>query len=270
MPEKHREPDDGDEDRLIREWTRNYDAVGDGLDIDILDDRFAHLTTDTQSSEGVQEEDEAWRPLARFISKLPALRDLVYACSNQFSPCLLDALHGSLPSCRLHILTFDLRSLHCERAPPETVDPYEYTLATSPCLYSIRVSYLDHDDEQANYNKEAAFEIAAGLAARLKRINMYQIGSSTRPKRFRQGPVWKAIFARDDKERPIQSGGLQCLTLGGLGPIELGDFECWGTAALAKLRCLRLSRKISMRVLARARDYDFRSLETLNVGPEQF
>jgi hypothetical protein len=52
---------------------------------------------------------DAWKPLASLLQKLPALMDLRYGFPGQFPPCLLEALHKYLPRCKLHINTFKLR-----------------------------------------------------------------------------------------------------------------------------------------------------------------
>lgn len=53
----------------------------------------------------------ACQPLAILIASLTRLRDLVYACSNQFSPCLLLVVRQYLPQCKLHLRTFHFCSL---------------------------------------------------------------------------------------------------------------------------------------------------------------
>ncbi|KAK0104902.1 hypothetical protein ONS95_005167 [Cadophora gregata] len=81
----------------------------------------------------ILDEDHGWRPLARLIAMLPALRDVVFACTNQFSPCLLESLQ-EIPSsqCRLYLETFHLRSFH-----DRDVEGYEYQLVTSPHLEGV-------------------------------------------------------------------------------------------------------------------------------------
>ncbi|KAK3896562.1 hypothetical protein C8A05DRAFT_39898, partial [Staphylotrichum tortipilum] len=81
--------------------------------------------------------DETWLPFARFLGWLPALTDLVYACTHQVPACLLAALHEHHPRSRLHVRAFSLRSLFQKRDQLHDIDPDERALATSPCLYSI-------------------------------------------------------------------------------------------------------------------------------------
>jgi hypothetical protein len=87
-----------------------------------------------------QDQNEAWLPLAHFFAQLPALKDLIYACTNQIPICILSSLHQHHSNCRLHVLTFSLRSLYQPKDSPHDIDPDEFVLATSPCLHSIVVS----------------------------------------------------------------------------------------------------------------------------------
>jgi hypothetical protein len=80
---------------------------------------------------------EAWMSLVKLIGQLPALRDLVYTSAEQIPSCLPSILHQHHPSCRLHVTIFDLRSLHQPNGSPHDIDPDEFKLVTSPCLYSI-------------------------------------------------------------------------------------------------------------------------------------
>lgn len=114
------------------------------------------------------EEDRAWAPFVGLIKTLPHLATLVYDCRNQFPPSLLDVLHEHNPRCKLHHFTFRLRSLQSD-----VIDPYEMALATSPCLYSVKVASC-HRDSVGNddFNQEATMELVAGLAPNLKEVMM--------------------------------------------------------------------------------------------------
>ena len=85
------------------------------------------------------ESDHHWRPLARLISQLPGLTDVIYRCPSQFPPCLLKALHANKKLARLHLQMFNLRSAY-DDSP--TIDPHEWDIITSPCLYSIWLLYF--------------------------------------------------------------------------------------------------------------------------------
>ncbi|KAF2497120.1 hypothetical protein BU16DRAFT_349993 [Lophium mytilinum] len=112
------------------------------------------------------EEDLAWVPLVSLIRTLPRLTKLVYNCRNQFPPSLLDALHDHHPQCKLYHLTFRFRTLLWG-----TPYPYEMALATSPCLYSVKVACGQRDsDGDDDFNQEAMMELVAGLAPNLKEV----------------------------------------------------------------------------------------------------
>jgi hypothetical protein len=130
-----------------------------------------HLRPDNLPAEAAYETNDAWRPLARLVGKLPVLADLLYRCPNQLSPCLLETVQQYQPHCRLHIYTFHLRSL-----PTPVIDAYELMLATSPNLYSIVVSYAEcggYDNGIPEYQPEAVMKLVTGLAPNLKQVHMY-------------------------------------------------------------------------------------------------
>lgn len=117
------------------------------------------------------EEDIAWAPVVHLIKALPYLTRLVYDCRNQFPPSLLDALHRHHPQCRLHHLTFRLRSLRWE-----TPDLHEMAIATSPCLHraKVRCAWRDSNAED-DFNQEAMLQLIAGLAPNLKELLVVEV-----------------------------------------------------------------------------------------------
>ncbi|EPE36417.1 hypothetical protein GLAREA_05755 [Glarea lozoyensis ATCC 20868] len=135
----------------------------------LTDQRLSkHFVVSEDVIERCSNEDIAWAPAAEFISTLPYLTTLIYDCKNQFPPSLLDALHNFQPQCRLHHLTFRFRSLL--RGIPE---PYEMALATSPCLYKVKVEWSWRDSNlDDDSNLEAIMELAAGLAPHLREVEV--------------------------------------------------------------------------------------------------
>lgn len=120
-----------------------------------------------RSSEG----DMAWAPVVSLVKMLTRLDTLVYNCPYQFPPSLLDALHEHQPQCRLHHLTFQMRSLLSD-----VPDPYEMALATSPCLHRVKVACAPWDSKgRVDFNGEAAMELAAGLSPNLKEVAMVHL-----------------------------------------------------------------------------------------------
>lgn len=135
------------------------------------------------------EEDMAWAPVVELAKILPHLSTLVYDCRNQFPPSLLDALHKHHPQCRLHHLTFRLRSL-LHHVP----DAYEMALATSPCLYAVKVLHCGLNSAgDSDYNPEAIMELVAGLAPNLKEVTMVAAKSRGGNRIPRPRAPWKGL-----------------------------------------------------------------------------
>jgi hypothetical protein len=127
-----------------------------------------HVMYDDSVIEKDSEEDIAWKSLASAIKTMPCLAKLEYNCSNQFPPSLLEALHDhiSYPQCKLYHNTFRLRTLLWD-----TPYPYEMALATSLCLYSVKVKCCHRDSEgDMDFNQEAIMELVTGLAPNLKEV----------------------------------------------------------------------------------------------------
>lgn len=100
------------------------------------------VANDFDGAEDVYDNDGHWQPLVLLLQDLTGLRELHFSCSSQFPPCLLHALHRYLPRCRLLLNTFRLRSLFSP-----TPDPHELQLATSPCLYRVRMACWHRNDQ---------------------------------------------------------------------------------------------------------------------------
>ncbi|KAH0439721.1 hypothetical protein CcaCcLH18_02831 [Colletotrichum camelliae] len=149
---------------------------------------------------------EFWKPLTKLIKKLPRLTDLLYACPNQFPPCMLDALHEYHPRCRLHLRNFHLHSIvdkpiHVP-VPDAEETAHELRLASSPCLYSLRYSYAFNygsyeewnngvlEPNPNNIHNSAVMRIVTKMAPNLKRVHLRPASdSSSQP--FPLEP-WKA------------------------------------------------------------------------------
>ncbi|KAI9657888.1 MAG: hypothetical protein M1829_006850 [Trizodia sp. TS-e1964] len=148
-----------------------------------------HVVYDEPVIKRSSKEDLAWLPVVGLVKSLPHLAKLVYDCRNQFPPSLLDALHAYQPQCKLYHLTFRFRTLLWG-----TPYPYEMALATSPCLYSVKVECSERDSQgDDDFNQEAVMELAAGLAPNLKEVvivNLYPENSrryDARPRDFWKG-----------------------------------------------------------------------------------
>lgn len=117
----------------------------------------------------VSKSNKAWAPVASMIKALPSLQALVYNCSTQFPPALLDALHEH-PRCKLHHLTFGFQS-----ALPDSLHPYELAVATSPRLHRIKVKSCRRDTNgRDDFTQEAIMELV-GLAPNLKEVDLVHL-----------------------------------------------------------------------------------------------
>lgn len=169
------------------------------------------------------EQDAAWIPVANLIKTLPNLTKLVYNCRNQFPPSLLNVLHSHRPQCRLYHHTFRFRSL---RPKFDRLDPHELAIATSPCLYSVKLR-CSHDIEEGepDRNPQAIWELVAGLAPNLKEVSVLYL------------PVTNSQYPSGDQHwqglpgsARSQTGSLTLLSVTGRGPIWLpGSLQRWAS-----------------------------------------
>jgi hypothetical protein len=125
-----------------------------------------------QKLDGYREvQNDAWMPLAEFLSRLPGLTDLVYTCVNEIPGCILQAMHQHHPHCRLHVSAFDLRAglkLDPESGPASIAED-DVNLLTSPCLYAINLGV-----QFAGYTEDAVLELLkAGRGSQLKHIHIH-------------------------------------------------------------------------------------------------
>lgn len=111
------------------EFSSHFDDVLEGCV-----ERLYSRGDDSISLETVYETNDSWEPLADLIRQIHSLECLFYDCFHQMPPCLLQSLHQNQPQCRLYINGFKLRSLNAHGT-----DDYEYSLASSPCLYGLTV-----------------------------------------------------------------------------------------------------------------------------------
>lgn len=148
-----------------------------------------HICHDEPVISRSSEEDMAWAPVVGLIQTFSRLDTLVYNCRNQFPPSLLDALHDYHPQCKLHHLTFRLRSLLLD-----VPDPCEMALATSPCLYGVKVACGERDSVgDDDYNEEATMELVGGLAPNLKEVVMVALMPEFSWKFRRPRAPWRGL-----------------------------------------------------------------------------
>ncbi|KAH8721707.1 hypothetical protein BGZ61DRAFT_447379 [Ilyonectria robusta] len=203
----------------------------------------------TESDEQMKEiMEDAWLPLSDLILKL-SLTDLVYACSHQIPPCILRTLHGHSLETRLHMHTFSLRSLYQHRDRPHDIDPDEYLLATSPCLYSVFAKFhMVGESGRYGYNLQALKAMLGGLAPTLKLLSMWTFSPIPFPPRTYSGrrdssspPPWRGFHGEGFEALPSSKGHLHTLVC------DFSDVQTWFTHIYAEgLASLTVSRGISI------------------------
>lgn len=171
------------------------------------------------------EENAAWLPVANLTKMLPNLTKMVYNCRNQFPPSLLNALHSHGPQYRLYHHTFRLRSL---RPKSDRLGPHELAVATSPCLYSVKLRCGDYiEDGEPDQNPQAIWELVAGLAPNLKEVSVIYLPVTAH--QYSSGPEdWQGLpgFARG------QTGSLTLLSVTGILPPPVwlpGSLQEWAS-----------------------------------------
>ncbi|KAM5464243.1 hypothetical protein MauCBS54593_007062 [Microsporum audouinii] len=224
--------------------------------------QYTDYRTLSELPEVTMELDKYWRPLAHFVVQLRALQDLIFNCTNQFPPCLLDVSHHIIPNCRLHLHSFGLRNLYSYKGWQRDLDQYEYALATSPSLYCITLLYEGGDpDRLINYHDLAIARMSEGLAPNLRHIRvivhslskiMYNRRTEQRPKRD--------IFP-NNTPNPDSYGELHTIKFSG---ILFGGLQQWNEhIAFSALKELILDTMMDPYSLREASTYNFRSLKTL-------
>ncbi|CAH0057715.1 unnamed protein product [Clonostachys solani] len=149
----------------------------------------AYVIYDESVIQKASEEDMAWAPVVSLIKLLPRLANLFYDCQNQFPPSLLDALHKHQPHCKLYHRTFRLRTLFWD-----TPYPYEMALATSPCLYSVKLACTERDtDGDDDFNQAAMMDLVSGLAPNLREVTIVNFRAYLPSRLFRRPEPWRGL-----------------------------------------------------------------------------
>ncbi|KAG4439215.1 hypothetical protein IFR05_005306 [Cadophora sp. M221] len=208
-----------------------------------------HIGSD-RNAQQILDEDNAWLPLARLIARLPALQDLVFACTNQFAPCLLEAVHQDRSiQCRLHLDTFCLRSYDNSE-----MQEYEHKLVTSPHLEGIATIYEVHA------------RVALALAPTLKRLYLVVYPRYASIEDFTRAPTGVTTTANLNKFHNETKIRRRC-PLTRLQLLHQRFDEEWDELVdLSTLRTLILTKPIEHSMLNRlAMKAPFRSLSELEV-----
>ncbi len=277
---------DGDESaarvRLSPATDSDNDSVSGGDDDDshIGTQMFARADSPwTETQKRAQQ--AAWLPFARFLGQLPALKDLVYACTHQMPACVLAALHEHHPRSRLHVRRFTLRSLYQKRDQLHDIDSEELALATSPCLYSIHAICEPYDMYgQLSFNLEAIESMVSGAAPGLRRVHITQssplVMFSPVPVVQAPGVLWRGFFP-ESSSSSVQTSSLARLDVLALRghSYSPGYLSAWNNRTdFSCLRRLEIFCTLSIQALealaSMAANSKFRSLRTLGlrVGSE--
>ncbi|UKZ80842.1 hypothetical protein TrVFT333_008607 [Trichoderma virens FT-333] len=222
---------------------------------------------------------ECWVRVARFISRLSCLSDLVYDCNAQVPMCLLSALRDNCPDVRLHVYTFRLRSLYQPRNECHDISLEEFALATSPNLYGL---YMRHCFYTAagyiGYNEEAVIQMVQGLAPRLSYVGMVskpqgntiELDQAWKLHRQSGKPKWKGFFINNDQtyDKVHKKGSLHTLHIRGASEMRIRQWS--GYTDFSKLTKLHLGDTMieAVQVLATIGESDgLSSLSSLSLGP---
>ncbi|KDB21130.1 hypothetical protein H109_06898 [Trichophyton interdigitale MR816] len=268
---------DRDEDlskRPLFRWKR-YDT----LQRQEIDSPTRYYNYPWPESERCDLDHGSWMPLVGLLRRLPQLADLVFVGQTQFPPCMLNALHTSIPSCRLFLHNFMLRSI----AQGDRLDEYDYKLVTSPCLYGLTISYYDVQghDELYSFHQEAIQRMVYGLSPNLKEIHIdrnrlggFALQFSLKPA-YSRDQHWQGFTS--DKKLPgtFQKGALEHIVLSKRETdIRKRDIESWSEYTdFSKLRVLRLCPHlcdIQENVLEYLSTCNFASLETFELWMGEF
>jgi hypothetical protein len=214
---------------------------------------------------------EAWVSLSRFISQLSGLQDLVWAYGSHIPQSVLSVV--SARGSRLHMHCFHLSSLVQQRDNPQPIDPDDYALVTSPCLYSIVVRLVDFEtDGMLNYTKEAVMRMVAGTAPNLAHVCLMQTmagDSLAHREAIRLGkPAWSG-FLSPGTVKPDQLQGLGSLQSLVFTGYPCRDIDSWARFTdFAKLRGLIMpwSLRCGVALAEMATSGNFESLDTLGLS----
>ncbi|KAJ6046269.1 uncharacterized protein N7446_009361 [Penicillium canescens] len=135
-----------------------------------------------------------WSPLPEFLGQL--------------------FIQTDVPTCKLHIMTYNLPRHFHKQSSRHGTDWYEYQLATSPCLSSIVLSYNQkhYSRVMTSHENMMLYDLATRLAPNLTHVNIMDI-SSELPRRPNAPPG-------PTSNQSINGKPLQGLSLTGGDPWE--------------------------------------------------
>jgi hypothetical protein len=197
-----------------------------------LDNRIKSQQTMVKSKEN-----DAWKPLARLISKVPFLTDLIFNSASQLPPCILESLHTHHITCRLHLNTFWLRTLGS--GPKPTLHRQELAIIQSPSVYSISTAFREsHKGNKSSYLTESLMDIVTHFVPKLEELHVFDANStypSTSPLRDMPKKPWLGLQVDKEYNNQHSRRNLRRLSLGSAYSIYCESID------ISKLQSLQVS-----------------------------
>lgn len=219
------------------------------------------LDSDAQAA---LESSDVWLPLAHLIPQLPSLSDFLFLLPIQFPKCLLDQMHATGLSCRLHIDRLFLRSL-----ATASTDSYEFRLASSPCLFSLKTIHSGDGNPHENipstcYSEDAVARMTSGLAPSLKEITLvYPAPGASRMEYI--PPPWKGFSQEIGEDYRMSWGNLKFLRFDHFWRITEDRLDYWSTQTdFTRLQALEFDACLTSNLLRHlATNFQLPDLKTL-------
>jgi hypothetical protein len=188
-------------------------------------------------------ENDAWKPLADFITNIPVLTDIFFNSACQLPPCLLQSLHSRVTSCKLHMNTFRLRTV--EPGPNPVLHSQEMDIIRSPCLYSVTTNFTEYlgRRDTCSYFTPVLADIAGKYAPNLKELYIFHqpFHDPRRPQNLApfHRPPWQGFRANQthESDSPLLrvNRSLRSLAIPGAGAGTL--LKAINTSALRTMYC---------------------------------
>lgn len=224
---------------------------------------------------------ESWAQIGGFIRSLQGLRDLIWHHAQQFPPELLAILHEELPRTRLHLHTFQLRSISQANGTTSATTPHEYIinqdewdLIRSPNLHCIACYYTSSQQELAVMN------MAGGVSPNLKL--MQHDGSTITHKHLRWLPQpsfpWPEYLSSNsetsqgiDSLRLLLNASPDSSNWSVYTPGPANTLRAWELINLSRVRNLEIgcpgSTAVIQRLTIMAQGGAFQDLQSFSFGP---
>jgi len=207
--------------------------------------------------------DHDWVSLADLLKRCSALSDLLFELRDQLPPCVLSTLHEYHPRCRLHMRSFNVRSLLTSEP-----DTHELAIASSPCLHSIWFSYMIlEEDAYASRSQRVIQQVLANLAPNVEDVRFWRTRYSSPG-----GPGWQHTRLPMEKNSRNQSIRLRHLEVNAARHhnfvLTRQDLQSWHTHAdFFHLHTLNLKSELDLDALRWLTECDFAALKVLSFQP---